>query len=260
MRSRSIGVLLGILAGMFSCGAVARADDGSCWQMIYRAIEHSAAAPHAPYITYRERVHMEMNGRRFERASATITYRDDGYASVDDDRWSHPFISTFLDPGPPVLGPYGGDRRSAWLAFAGSAGALPVIADDRTPARARCIDRGNDVLDGATLAHVQLPDAATDVPALKELWIDRSTHDVARIVVSEWLAFYGETADLTHKLTDFTLDIGRVGPYQVVRRVAWRYRYRVYDQHSTLDAEYLFGDYTFGTNPPAGTLFATRGQ
>ncbi len=241
----------------FGTAASARADDDACWQLIYHAIERSAAAPHAAYISYAERVHIVADGRRFEEAHATITYRDDGIASVNDDRWAHPFMSALLDPGPPVLGPYGSDRRSAWLALTQSGGALPVIGTTSTQPRERCVDRGDESLDGASVAHLVLPDAATAAPALKAIWVDRRTYDVKRIVVSEWLSFYGQTSALQHKLVDFTLDLERAGSYDVIRRVTWTHYYHEFGQVTALNAEYRFSDYRFAEQPPAGTLFAT---
>jgi hypothetical protein len=44
----------------------------------------------------------------------------------------------------------------------------------------------------------------------------------------------------------------------VVRRVTWSLSFKVYDQRSTLDAEYDFANYAFETAPPPGTLFGIR--
>jgi hypothetical protein len=49
-----------------------------------------------------------------------------------------------------------------------------------------------------------------------------------------------------------------VDGYAVVRRVTWNISFKVYDQTSTLDAQYDFTNYAFETAPPAGTLFSVR--
>ncbi|MDE2483115.1 MAG: hypothetical protein KGN02_13120 [bacterium] len=249
---------------LFACACTcaapmaARAESAPCWSLIYDAIEHSASAPHAPYISYAESIRIVQDRTLIARSAANITYRDDGYASVDDDRWARPFLSRFLDPGPPILGPYGHDRRSAWLALLQTEGPYKTIASTQARSNERCVDRGDDVVNGNRVAHLELPDAPTDAPALKEIWIDRTSHDVARIVMSAPLAYYGQDADVPNALVDYRIGITRIGPYQVVHHVTWTYRYRVYDQGSVLDGEYVFTNYQFADTPPEGTLFASR--
>jgi len=234
----------------------ARADEG-CWRLLYGAIERQAAAPHAAYISYSELINIENDGHRYERASANITYRDDGLASIDDDRWVDPFVSDLLEPGPPVLGPYG-DRRQDWLAAAERQYALPLIADVRTEPVRVCRDMGDELVDGRLVAHLALPDAPKDHPALKEIWIDRHSLAIARLIESEHLTIYTISWDLEHPLFDFTIDMQNVDGYAVVRRVTWNISFKVYDQTSTLDAQYDFTNYAFETAPPAGTLFSVR--
>jgi hypothetical protein len=236
--------------------AAARADD-ACWQMVFAAIERDAAAPHAAYISYSELVNIEEDRRRYERATANITYRDDGTASIDDDRWARPFISNFLEPGPPVLGPYG-KRRDDWLAIASQRFALPLIADVHNEAQRQCVDRGDQVVDGESVADIALINAPTDRPALKEIWIDRRSRDIARVVVSDYLTIAGVDWSLEHVLTDFSVEMQHVNGYAVVHRVLWTYTMKVYDQWSTLDAEYDFDNYAFDNAPPPGTLFGSR--
>jgi len=250
-------VLLGSLAAAFvlATSAVARADD-ACWQLVFAAIEHDAAAPHAAYISYSELVNIQEDGRRYERASANITYRDDGTASIDDDRWARPFMSNFLEPGPPVLGPYG-KRRDDWLAVASQRFALPLIADVHNQAQRACVDRGDEVVDGQTVADIALIDAPTDRPALKEIWIDRRSLDIARVRLSEYLTIAAVDWSLEHVLTDFSVEMEHVNGYSVVHRVYWTYDMKVYDQWSTLDAEYDFDNYAFENAPPPGSLFAS---
>ncbi len=255
MGLRSLGGVAAALV-LFTMGAgVARGDENACWQLLYRAVEHNAAAPHAPYISYAESVQIDSDGKRLERASANITYRDDGFAYIDDDRWVHPFISALMEPGPPVLGPYG-SRRKTWLGFDTLQSALPVIADTHTAPRARCEDLGTETIDGVTYTHVVFPDAPTDKPALKAVWVDPSSFAVGRAVLSEYLNFYSND-EIVHELTDYRLDVQSINGYVVLKRVTWEYSHRVYSQMSTLSGDYEFTGYQFAATPPEGTLFAT---
>jgi hypothetical protein len=251
-------LLFGVLTAAFvlASSAAARADD-ACWQLVYAAVIRDAAAPHAAYISYSELVNIQSDGHRYERASANITYRDDGIASIDDDRWARPFMSNFLEPGPPVLGPYG-KRREDWLAIASREFSLPLIADVHNEKQRVCVDRGDEVINGAKVADIALIDAPTDRPALKEIWIDRRSNDIARVVLSGYLTIATVDWSLQHVLTDFSIDVEHVNGYAVVQRVAWTYNLKVYDQWSTLDAEYDFANYAFEDAPPPGTLFSAR--
>ena len=241
---------------VLSTSTAARSSD-ACWQLVFAAIERDAAAPHAAYVSYSELVNIQEDRRRYERATANITYRDDGIASIDDDRWARPFMSNFLEPGPPVLGPYG-KRRADWLAVASQKFALPLIADVQNEARRVCVDRGDQVIDGETVADIALLDAPTDRPALKEIWIDRRSLDIAQVVLSEYLTIAAVDWSLEHVLTDFSVEMEHVDGYAVVHRVYWTYSMKVYDQWSTLDAEYDFENYGFENTPPPGTLFSAR--
>jgi hypothetical protein len=246
-----------LTAAMILSSTVPARPDDECWQLLYAAIEHGAAAPHAPYISYSELVNIQNDGRRYERASANITYRDDGIAWIDDDRWVHPFVSDWLEPGPPVLGPYG-DRRQDWLAIAARDYALPVIADVHNPSSRQCLVAGNDVVNGVATAHIVLPNPPGNRPALKEIWIDRGSLAIARLIAAEYLNIYTTEWNLAHPLADFTIDMENVDGYSVVRRVTWSYSFKVYSQESTLDAEYDFMNYGFEVAPPPGTLFGSR--
>ncbi len=249
------GTIAAVLA--LASPAAARSDDDACWQLLYGAIERNAAAQHAEYISYSELVNIQSDGHRFEFANASITYRDDGMASVDDDRWDQPFISDQLEPGPPVLGPYG-VRREEWLAAQTQGSEIPTIADLHNAPKSACVDRGDQNTDGTKAAHVVLPAAPRDRPALKEIWIDRQSLAIVRVVVSEYLTFYLPSTKLERELTDYTLDVENIDGYVVLRRVTWSYSVPYYDQRSSLVAEYDFGNYQFGTTPPPESLFAKR--
>ncbi len=253
-------LLCGALVASLILGttAAAHADD-ACWQLLYAAIEREAAAPHAPYISYNELADIREDGFRYERATANITYRDDGEASIDDDRWSHPFVSNLLDPGPPVLGPYG-SRRADWLSVAATAYALPLIADVHSQQDRQCFDRGNELVNGVSAAHLVLSNAPRDRQALKEIWIDRQSHAIARVVVAEYLKVFTVAWNLKKALTDFSIDVESVDGHDVVQRVTWQYLFHVYDQTSLLTAEYDFTNYHFEEAPPRDSLFANAGR
>ncbi len=257
MRIRCIGGLAAAFLFLISSTAARGATVDPCWQLLYRALEHSAAAPHSPYISYAESIHITQDGQRYERANALVTYRDDGIAYIDDDRWVHPFVSTVLEPGPPVLGPYG-PHRASWLAMEDEPSApLPVIAETRNY-RHECIDQGDELVDGRRAAHLVIADAADDRPALKAIWIDRHSLDVRRAVVSQWVTFlYDYTGKRGQQLIDYTIVVQQIGAYDVIRQVNWEYTYRVFSQYSTISAEYTFNGFQFDTKPPTGTLFAT---
>jgi hypothetical protein len=238
-------------------GAPARANSDACWQFVYHAIENSAAEPHSPYISYTERGTVVVDGQVLERMSAQITYRDDGIASVNDDRWEHPFLSSVLDPGPPVLGPYG-DRRPDWLRLI-DLEPQKVIANVHTPPQSRCVDEGDVMIDGQRVAHIFFPDASTSQPALKQLWIDRRSLAFVRVIISEFVSFWSFDGEKnTESLADFSIDLARIGFHSVLRSVSWQYTTKVYSQESVIDASYDFGGYSFDTTPPSGTLFATH--
>jgi hypothetical protein len=252
-------LLCGMLAAAFILGstAVVRADD-ACWQLLYAAIERDANSPHAAYISYNELADIREDGFRYERTTANITYRDDGQASIDDDRWTHPFVSNLLDPGPPVLGPYG-DRRDDWRLAAANAYALPLIADVHNQQQRECVDRGDEVVNGVTAAHLVLPNAPTDRQALKEIWINRNTHEISRVVIAEFLKVMTVQWNLEKALTDYTIDMENVDGHDVVQRVTWEYTFHVYDQTSLLAAEYDFSNYRFDQAPPSDSLFGNAG-
>jgi len=250
-------LLCGALAAGFVLvtSAVARADD-ACWQLLYAALERDAAAPHAAYISYSELVNIQDDGHRYERVNANITYRDDGIASVDDERFARPFMSAVLEPGPPVLGPYG-SRRQNWLEAASAEYTFPLIAAVHNQTHRACVDMGDETVNGLRVAHLVLSDAPANQPTLKALWIDRRSKVIARIVLADYFAMYTGAANLKSALTDFSIDMQNVDGYQVLQRVTWSYTYRVYDQTSRLQAEYDFDNYRFAMTPPADSLFSS---
>jgi hypothetical protein len=244
-----------LFIGSLTTGARAADSNDACWQLLYRAIEKSASAPHSPFISYSLFVDITENGLRYERANASIVYRDDGMAYIDDDRWVHPFLSTSLEPGPPVLGPYG-PQRTSWLSLIQQGDtAMPVIADTHNIPTGRCVEAADS---NGELAHLIIPHPAKDRPALKEIWIERNSLGIRRAVVSQWQTFIYDLANDGNKqhLIDYHIDVQNINGYNVVSDISWQYTYPIYSQYSTIEAKYIFSDFHFDAKAPMGTLFA----
>ncbi len=158
-----------------------------------------------------------------------------------------------------MLGPYG-SRRADWLSVAATAYALPLIADVHSQQDRQCFDRGNELVNGVSAAHLVLSNAPRDRQALKEIWIDRQSHAIARVVVAEYLKVFTVAWNLKKALTDFSIDVESVDGHDVVQRVTWQYLFHVYDQTSLLTAEYDFTNYHFEEAPPRDSLFANAGR
>lgn len=256
MTPRAVALIFSaaMLAGL---ALPARADD-ACWQLVHKAILKSALSQRAPYVTYSEIEDISSDGNRFARSSALITYRDDGLAYVDDDRWVHPWIGYLLDPGPPVLGPYG-DRRRSWLDLADNSAPMPVIASTHNSALAQCNDLGDEIWNGQKLAHLQFPDARVDRPALLGIWLDRTSLRVAHAVTRDWLSFWSGEGT-SRGLVTYQIDVERIDGYDVLSRVSWEHHYRWYSQSTTMKGEYVFGNYKFASTPPTQNLFTSDPQ
>jgi hypothetical protein len=257
MSARSLGGLVAVSVLFALCATSARGDE-ACWKLLYSTVQHNAAVPHAPFVSYSESVDLQEDGIPIQSARANVTYRDDGVAYIDDSRFDHPFLSGVLDPGPPILGPYG-TRRETWLEFGNHDAPLPIIADAQTAHREECKDLGDDMIDGGKFAHLVFPGARDDGPALKSVWIDRTRLTVRRAVVSEYINFYFYDGDITHHLADFTLEVRQIDGHDVLDQLNWHYSYWQYGQRTNLNEEYRFGAYQFNSQAPAGTLFASAG-
>lgn len=246
------GFVLAVFFALLTTPA-ASANSDTCWQMIMQALDRSARAPHARFTSYGERATIVQDGRTLENVRASITYRDDGLAYVDDDRWGTPFVSRYLEPGPPVLGPYG-NARNMWLGFDDQpAAALPVIANVHNHPNLSCRDGGQATLDGQTLRHLYVGEEHPGHLGLRSIWIDPSTFEIRRVVVIGPLRIYDENG-IEDEQADYTVDVRQVGGYTVVDRVWWKYSQEVYSQRTVVDAEYDFSDYHFSDVPPPGTL------
>ena len=249
MGTRWLGTLAAVATVAFAT-LPARADD-ACWKLIDTALKLSAGAPHSRFITYGEHTTVYADGQTLENIRATVVYRDDGVAYIDDDRWVHPFISGSLEPGPPVLGPY--RDRSAWLSFGKTVSPFPIIAQVVAHPAESCNNVGVDSIGGKRLAHLAISYQQRESAGLRDVWIDPQAYQIERVVVRAPLRFYVYDS-IKQKLADYTVDLQRVDGYTVVNRVTWQYREYQYSQWTDFAAEYDFGDYRFSSAPPPGTL------
>jgi hypothetical protein len=245
-------VAVSLLFCVLVCAGRSLADDVGCWQMVYGAIEHSAGSPHAAFTSYTERGNITVDGLVLVRLLMNITYRDDGIALINDSRWDNPIISNSVEPGPPILGPYG-TARSIWLMLDGVDLPHPLIADVRNKPIAPCNIENDQGYDNMESMHITLPAAPADRPALKALWIDPKTMDILKLIVSGELDFPGGTDSQKH-YADFEVELEHIGAFIVVRHVTWKYKLHVYSQYSSLFGEYYFDGYTFSNTSPTTQL------
>ena len=166
-----LGVVLATTA-LLASTTTARADD-ACWHLVLGAIAHEAAAAHPSYITYSENVDIASGGRPFIYYDTDIVYRSDGVAYIKDGRFARAFVSDELEPGPPVLGPYGGARRG-WLPE-NLTGEFETIASVENVPQLSCRDEGDETIDGERYAHLVVGVADEHRPALKEIWVNRQS-------------------------------------------------------------------------------------
>ena len=248
-------VAVALLICVLVCAGRSRADDTGCWQMLFGAIEHSASAPHAEFTSYTERGNITVDGTVLMRLLMGITYRDDGIALINDSRWDNPVISNQVEPGPPILGPYG-TARSIWLMIDKADLPHPLIADVRSTPMLPCAIE-TTIYDNMQTLHIWLPQAPTDRPALKALWLDPKTMDILKVIVSGRLDFPGGTDDKPH-FADFQVELEHIGEYLVVRHVTWKYELKVYSQYSELFGEYYFDGYSFSDKAPASSQLGTQ--
>lgn len=231
-----------VVVAMLTSTPGARADV-ACWHLVFAAIRNDAAKPRPAYISYSENVNVTANGERYLYYDVDVVYRDDGISYVDDTRWSKPFISDQLEPGPPVLGPY--DRaRYGWLPQELLAGRLQTIASVENVPRLLCTDEGDETIDGVRYAHLVIGVADNGRPALKEIWINRQSLAIPRLVVSGYV-LHQNYAIFEHGLADYQVDMQNLSGYGVVRTVRWTSYLHWYHESAKLDAVYTFGNYRF---------------
>ena len=220
----------------------ARADD-ACWHLVLGAIAHEAAASHPSYIAYSENVDISSGGRPFIYYDTDIVYRIDGVAYIEDGRFARAFVSDELEPGPPVLGPYG-SARNGWLPEELRGGRLQTIASVENVPHLRCNDEGDETIDGERYAHLVVGVADERRPALKEIWVDRQSLWIPRLIVSGYLLHY-QSYSVERGLADYQVEMQNVAGFAVVRTVRWSSYVRWYHETAKLDGVYTFGNYHF---------------
>jgi hypothetical protein len=214
----------------------------SCWDIFDSAMQARAASPHPAYVQYMERITLQQDGYQLLRSDARIRYRQDGLARVEDDRFSgYSYVTNHIDPGPPELGPYGAERAT-WLPSPGDMAARE-IGDVKAHVAKSCENLGVEDYRGHRTYHLTFTPYAPEKPSLKALWIDSSTLQIWKVVVSGYLRF---NEDASHApVVDFAVELAQEGPYVMVDHVTWSYREQVYSQISNLFGEYTMGDYQY---------------
>lgn len=217
-----------------------------CWSLYDAALAHSAAASHPAYVTYNERISITMDGARVLYSLANIDYRDDGLARVWDERFDyHPYVTRSTEPGPPVIGPYG-EARLMWLP---SAAGLPVIAQVRSSGDVRCTIVGEETYKTHDTYHLTFTGAPDDKPHLKDLWVDRTSHDVWKLIVSGPVLIADDDGRVSG-LADYEVELGYSGAHLVVNHIVWSYRLRRYSQYVDYFGEYVFDGFAFPQTLP----------
>lgn len=250
MKLPIVGTLIVVCS--LACTAIARPDADACWQLVYKTIERSASAPHASFTQYSERGSIVQDGSVLQRETIQVLYRDDGLALVDDSRWAEPLVSNALEPGPPVLGPYGA-RRSVWLALDDTELPYPLIGDVHTHPLTTCEMR-DELYHGAMATRIDLPQASQNKPGLQTMWLDPASGNVRKIVVMGRLVFRGSDPSTDPHFAPFEIEFAQVGPYTVVRHVTWRFNLHYYSQTSQLFGEYYYDGYSFPVRPDGTAL------
>lgn len=226
---------------------LAAAGAAPCWDLFDAALRRSASAAHPAYVTYDERIHVTQDDQRLIQTIAHVDYRDDGVARVRDERFDFtPILTRHQEPGPPELGPYGSDRDT-WLP---QVHMLPTIAAVRADGDLRCTDEGVEPYKGHQTYHLHFDNAEPGRPTLKDMWVDATSHDVWKLIVSGYVHF-ADDPGARPGLADFQVELGYAGNYLVVKHVVWAYSRHVYSQTSEYFGEYTLSDYRFPANLPA---------
>lgn len=249
MRLPLFGSLLVVCT--LACTGIARPDSDACWQLVYKTIERSASAPHASFTHYNEQGSITQDGSLLQRETINVLYRDDGLAVIDDSRWAQPLVSNSLEPGPPVLGPYG-SRRNVWLALDDTELPYPLIGDVHTHPSTPCTMH-DEMYKGAIATRIDLPQAPDKV-GLQSLWLDPASGNVRKLIVLGRLLFRGSDPSTTPHYAPFEVELAQADGYTVVRHVTWKYNLRYYSQNSNLFGEYYYDGYSFPARPEGMAL------
>ncbi len=230
-----------------------RATNDACWQLIGSAIQRSAHATQPKFISYSERTEFAVNGKPANVFNSQITYRDDGMAYINDERWTYPMVSASVEPGPPSLGPYG-DSRAAWLsAQSNENSSLPVIAHVYAHRTKTCRDAGPVTIDSRTVEHLIVDAENPSNAGLREIWIDPALFDIARLIVRAPMTMLVHNSPV-QDLANFQVDVEAVDGHTVVRQVSWAYHQKHDGEYEDLAGNYEFMNYRFSDVEPPGTF------
>lgn len=213
-----------------------------CWTVYDTALMHRASESQPAYVTYNESIAMSADDYPLVDSTARIAYRADGLARVDDRRFNgYTYVTDHVEPGPPLLGPYG-DHRDAWLPLTDT--PFPLIGSVRTHGSATCTNLGFELYHGHATYHLQLESAGPPHPSVKDLWIDTGSFEVWKVIASGHLLFVDAQSN-QRPLADFQVELAQEGPYVVVDHVTWSYNLRVYSQYESLFGEYYMSDFAY---------------
>ena len=217
-----------------------------CWSLYDAALTHSARAAHPPYVTYNEHVSVTADGAPLLFSSASIDYRDDGLARVSDERFDfQPFVTRATEPGPPEIGPYG-KGRAMWLP---SGPGLPIIADVRSSGSVTCTVAAEEPYKMHDTYHLVFRGAPDATPHLKDLWVDRTTHDIWKLIVTGPVPLVDD-GGRSRGLAEFQVELRYIDSHLVVNHVVWSYRLREYSQYINYFGEYVFDGFGFPKSLP----------
>ncbi|HVS47034.1 MAG TPA: hypothetical protein VMS32_10285 [Verrucomicrobiae bacterium] len=229
-------MLLGALA------LLAMSGQQPCWSIYDSALTHRVTEAQPAYVTYDERIALTDDDFPILNSVAQIAYRSDGLARVDDLRFSgFSYVTNHVEPGPPLLGPYG-DQRDAWLPSADP--PFPIIENVHSHGGATCSNLGIEQYHGHTTYHLQLTASDPNRPSVKALWIDTGSQEVWKVIASGRLLFVAAQTNV-RPLADFEVELAQEGPYVVVNHVTWSYNLRVYSQYENFFGEYYMSDFAY---------------
>lgn len=221
-----------------------------CWNVFDAALRHNASAPHPQYVVYSERMAVSADGAPVYASMATVDYRDDGLARVSDERFDYqPFLTRRSEPGPPELGPYAG-RREMWLPDPDD---LKVIADVHAGGKIACTIADEETYKSHDTYRLVFTGAPAGRPTLEQLWIDTSTHDIWKLIVTGPVTFWDDPSGRPG-LAEFQVELGYSGRYLVVNHVVWKYNRHQFSQYVDYFGEYTYSGYSFPSSLPASVF------
>jgi len=235
---RMLGAI-GIVAALASAPAVARAD-GACWKMVDGAIAHRAAAVVPAYVRYSVKRSIAHRGALPLVTQQQVVFRSaDGAAQVVDSLYGDAVRYTYqLEPGPPFVGPPARDD---------TVDGGTAIATVHAHAGKACDDLGTETVAGVATEHLRITPHRQGAPGIRDLWV-AADGEIWRAVVAQLLDGASLAGLRGSILLTCTIEVRAVGHQAVVSSV------RFDDRDLALDGEYVFSDYAFSAQAPAGSF------